>query len=288
MAEEIIPETEPTDEIPNAPDGEAGRTPPPEAEGAGEPNAEETEATDEMRALWDEALPELAGAYDEMSPEARQRLLLKRQAAQPQSKPTTEEVPTGPSSNAEAETGAPPVAEIPAIDAKEQQAAIESAIENQDGAALASVLDRQRQYVEGLAQLAYTAVKDQDKVIADLSKGQKELRIPGQVQAALPTVQGADKADLAAAAKLLASGEVQSAELALKVAAFNRQSEIAAAKGSKPTADQEATKKAKALAASRAGAASSRAGAVAAPRIPVTQQALEDLLQADADKAAKK
>jgi len=288
MAEEIATETTEQETIPNAPDGEAGRGEAAPEAAEGEQETAETQATDAMRALWDEALPDLAGAFDEMSPEARERLLLKRQAAQPQNKPTTEEAPTGPSSTAEAEAEAPPVAEIPAIDAKEQQAAIEKAFEDQDGPALAAVLERQRQYVDGVAHLAYQVGLDNGKAITDLSKGQKALRIPGEVRDALPTVQGADKADLAAAAELLASGEVKTPELALKVAAFNRQSEIETAKGAKPTADQEATRKAKALAASRAGAPSSRTGAVTQQRIPVTQQALEDMLQADADKAEKK
>lgn len=273
--------------IPSAPEGErnqaqpkAGAEPPPETD--------ETPETDEAAdKLWDETLPELAGTRGQLTPDARERLLAKRLAAQLQSKPTTGADATGPAPTEAADAGALPVAEIPAIDAKAQREAIGKAFEDGDSGALADILDQHRAYVDGMGKLVYQAVQEQKTAIGDLGTGLKELRIPTQLKAALPNVKEATDADLVAASELLASGEVKKPETALKVAAFNRQSELAAAKGPKASASEEAKRKAAGIAASRVGAASSRAGEVVRQRIPTSQQDMEDLLQADADAQKK-
>ena len=272
MAEDIAEQIE-QEEIPNAPDGEAGRepTPQPEGEAAGEeqPQEEIPQEPSELEALWNDALPELAGSRDSLTPEARDKLLLKRLAALSQSRPTTGDQAEGPSPTAGTEAEAPLVAELPTIDAQAQQAAIESAMENGDGVALAKVFTEQRAYVEGLGRLVHGSLKDQDEAIGALGT---EVRMPGQMREALPNVRGASEADMLAAMKLLASGEVKSPEVALKVATFNRQSELAAATEPTASASEAARRKAKGLAASRLAGDSVRGSQPAREPIIVNQQ----------------
>lgn len=270
MAEEIREQTEQTEEIPNAPDGEAGREPAdqPEAEATGE-QEELPQEPSELDTLWNETLPELAGSRGELTPETREQLLITRLAAQPQSRPTTGDQAEGPSPTAEADAGAPPVAELPAIDAQAQQAAFAEALETGDGTALAKVFEEQRAYVEGLGRLVHGSLKDQDVAIGALGQ---EVRMPNEMREALPNVRGANEADLKAAMKLLTSGEVKSAEVALKVATFNRQSELAAADEPRASASEAATRKAKGLRASQLAGGSVRGSQPAREPIIVNQQ----------------
>lgn len=274
MAEEIVPETEPTEEIPNAPDGERNQeqpAAPPEGEPTGEeePQEEQPQEPSELDTLWNDALPELAGSRGQLTPDTQVRLLIKRLPAQPQSTPTTGDQAEGPSPTAEADAGAPSVAELPTVDAQAQQAAIESAFENQDHAALAKVFAEQRAYVDGLGRLVHGSLKDQDAAIGALGT---EVRMPGQMREALPNVRGANEVDMLAAMKLLESGEVKSPEVALKVATFNRQSELAAATEPTASASEAARLKAKGLAAAQLAGGSVRGSQPARQRIPVTQQ----------------
>lgn len=276
MADDIAEQTEPTEEIPNAPDGEAGRAetaPAPEEEGAGEQQEEQPQEPSELDALWDKTLPELAGSRGQLTRDAREQLLMKRLIALPESRPRTEDQAARPSSTTEAEAEAPSVAELPTIDAQAQQAAITEAFENQDPAALAKAFTEQRVYVEELARLVHGSLKDQDGAIDALGR---TVRMPNEMREALPNVRGANEADLTAAMKLLDSGEVTTAEVALKVATFNRQSELAAAEQPQPTASEAARQKAKGLAASRLAGGSVRGSEPVRHLIPTTEKMVAD------------
>ena len=289
MAEDIATETIEQEDlpaqagIPNAPDGERNQeqpTAPPEGEATGE-QEEQPQEPSELDTLWNETLPELAGSRGELTPETREQLLITRLAAQPQSTPTTGDQAEGPSPTAGTDAGAPPVPELPTIDAQAQQAAIESAMENGDGVALAKVFADQRAYVEELGRLVHGSLRDQDQAIGALGQ---EVRMPTEMREALPNVRGANEADLKAAMKLLTSGEVKSPEVALKVATFNRQSELAAAEEPRVSASEAARRKAQGLAASRLAGGSVRGSQPARQRIPVTQQQhAEDMRREEAE-----
>lgn len=281
MAEEIATETIEQDQIPNAPDGEMNQeqpTGPPEGEATGE-QEEQPQGPSELDTLWNETLPELAGSRGELTPETREQLLITRLAAQPQSTLRTEDQADRPSSTTEADAEAPPVAELPTIDAQAQQAALEKAFEEQDASALVKVFAEQRAYVEELGRLVHGSLKDQDQVIGALGQ---EVRMPKQMREALPNVRGANEADMVAAMKLMATGDVKSPEAALKVATFNRQSELAAATEPRVSASEAARHKAQGLAASRLAGGSVRGSQPARQPIPLTEEQLAAAMEAEA------
>jgi len=256
------------------------------------PNAEEptepTEATDqnepqednEMQELWAETMPELADAYDKLDDMTQKKLLLKRLKANSQADRETTDTgrPETVTTSKNPETPSSP--ESFAVDPGAISVAIQQAMDDGDASPLAKVIADHQKWVTDTVGAMLTSFKDQDDRIEAVS-------LPGRFRDVRNTVSGATDGDIKAAMQLFKAGKASDPVTALKVAIYDRQQEVEAAKG-KPrrTIDEDARRKAAAIRASNAGQSGGTAGNVAG-RIPETDEEMRELLEAEAAEKKK-
>lgn len=263
--------------------------PEPEPTKEPEPTPEPTpepEPVDEDRKLWESGMPDLP--YDDIDPEARTRVLLKRlvaQAAKPSAEPTDAE---GVVEAGEARSQRP-VLKVPAIDSKALLAEVKRAVEEGDALGLTTLIQQHLEYTDGIGAMVADLLEGHEGRVKAVEKGLKDLSVPMQLRVVLPNVAGAVEADIPAARKLMESGEVKTAQTALKLAALDRQAEIEASATPKPkrSASEKAKIKAAAIQASKEGRPSPQMGGPALPKIPRNAAEIAELLKQDEQRQAQ-
>lgn len=204
----------------------------------------ETERDERVRELWGQALPELADNYTELTPEAREELVLKRLAALAQANGATEDTDSDTSTSPE-KPGPPSVNEYPDPDLAAIEQAVTRAFDEGDAESLAELL-------KNVVGWVGETVRTVDGVIQGYDRDIRDIRLPNQTESALDSVPGAKREDIAKAVELLKKGEVRDPQTALKLAVFNRQTELAAASRPRRPVDEAARRKARAIEADAA------------------------------------
>ena len=240
-------------------------------EGPDEPDGEDV-TQDETASLWDKAMGDLGMDYNELSPEAREKVVLRRLAAQAESTAATEDEGNAEPSTDGSEDQPPPMSDLPRVDLDKFKGQVRDAIENVDGDALADALLQLVRDNDAFTEFVGRALQGQDAAI-DAFK--TEVQRPSRFQRAVQTVPGATEADISAAGKLLASGDAKDEVNALKLAVFNRQAEQHAATG--PSASDQAKRKARAIKAD--SQSRSATGGDPEERIPTTEHGWADFLR---------
>lgn len=250
-----------------------------------EPEVAETESVDD-RKLWESVVLDLP--YDDIDSEARTRVLLKRLAAQA-AKPSAE--PTGAEGTVQAgeARSQPPVPKVPTIDHKGLLAEAKRAIEEGDALGLTTLLQQHLDYTDGIGAMVADLLEKHEGRVGAVERGLKDLSVPMQLRVVLPNVAGAVEADIAPARKLMESGEVKTAQTALKLAALDRKAEIEASAKPKPkrSASEEAKRKAAAIQASKEGRPSPQMGGPALPKIPRNAADYADVFKKDQERQAQ-
>jgi len=257
---------------------EAAETPPPEAplettEVEGEPVAEPDETTQ----LWGQVAPEVASEIQSLTPEQRERILLKRLAAQSRG-----DDPDGtPDGNVPPQTVTeppkPPVVDIPRVDADAIRTELASELGDNAATLLMKYIQPSIQAIDGMSRLVAGALKEQDDRLGKFEGTLRGVTLPNEFRAAMTKVAGASEGDFAAAQKIFDRGDAKTPELALKLAVFERGAEIAASR--RPS--DEARRIAAAASAARGSTGGTRGG-TGRVRIPVTEDGWRTLLEAEA------
>ena len=199
-------------------------------------------------ARFEKLFPSFVGCYDALSPDMRSRMLYDKIEAT--STPVT---PT------EAEDdGAPKIRPVPALNMEMANARLAQAIEGQDSeeivAAQKAITDHQEQLM---------AVVNDYNILNDYNtqKMQKQILLmqrPAEIRAAGTAVTGFEEADVAVAAQLLDSGDIQDLGTAVKYAVHQRL--VASNSAVPPTAAEEAVRQASAAVAASAPGGTETAG----------------------------
>jgi len=219
----------------------------------------------ESRELWAKVMPELADNFDELSPGAQRDILAKRLAAisvgdagtnQPESAAGSEQKPSRPS-----------VGEIPNIDQAELIAATRLALEEGDWDKFSALQKQQFDWQNAMTSLVDAALREQGDRMGLFENDLRGLTMPQQVQSVLGNVHGAKSSDIPAAVKLLESGNVKGAELALKVVVADRNAEL---NSGKQVASEKTKSKAAAIAASNQGGRTRFPGQPASGPLPIS------------------
>lgn len=277
MAEETVTGTEGTEQA----QVEAGATEDQVATETTETTAEVQE--DAAQALWAEVVPELAEAYQELSPEAREQVLLRRLAAKPAAALPTEDAPARESSNGEPKPQEPSTYTVPEPwNVDEALSQIAYSLENdppeKQAQVIVNVMKKNIDYVHGYGRLLLGVREESDRKLTGFEKQLLGVTRPGQLGALVAKVRGATAADVTAATALLESGVTSDMTVAMKLAVYNRESEMTTAK-TEPSA--AAQRKAAALRAARASGANRAAGGRQF-KPPVSEADYKELLEAQA------
>ena len=234
---------------------------------------------DAAQALWAEVVPELADAYQELSPAAREQVLLRRLAAKPAAALPTEDAPARESSNGEPKPQEPSTYTVPEPwNADEARTQIAAALDDDAAKVLVDVLKKHADYIHGYGRLVVGAIQESSGKLTEFQKQLLGVTRPGQLGALIAKVRGATASDVPAATALLESGVTSDMTVAMKLAVYNRESELVTAK-TEPSA--AAQRKAAALRAARASGANRAAGGREF-RPPETENDYKQLLEAQA------
>jgi len=234
---------------------------------------------DAAQALWAEVVPELADAYQELSPAAREQVLLRRLAAKPAAALPTEDAPARESSNGEPKPQEPSTYTVPEPwNADEARTQIAAALDDDAAKVLVDVLKKHADYIHGYGRLVVGAIQESSGKLTEFQKQLLGVTRPGQLGALIAKVRGATASDVPAATALLESGVTSDMTVAMKLAVYNRESELVTAK-TEPSA--AAQRKAAALRAARASGANRAAGGRQF-KPPVSEADYKELLEAQA------
>ena len=271
MAEETVTGTEGTEEA----QVETGTTEDQVATETTETAAEVQE--DAAQALWAEAVPELAEHYQDLSPEHREEVLLRRLAANRAAALSTEDAPARESSNGEPKSQEPSTYTVPEPwNADEARTQIAAALDDDAAKVLVDVLKKHADYIHGYGRLVVGAIQESSGKLTGFEKQLLGVTRPGQLGALVAKVRGATTADVTAATALLESGVTSDMATAMKLAVYNRESELVTAKTQPSVAAQ---RKAEALRAARASGTNRTAGGRQF-RPPETENDYKELLEA--------
>lgn len=224
--------------------------------------AEPDSSTDdtEIRQLWSDTIPELGGEFDKLDLTAQRNILLKRlKAVAGQAATATADTEASDTAKGRQKSGTPSVPEMSALSKDAILSVAQKAIDEGDANGLADTIFGLQTWLKDAVGAMMDVFNDQDGRI-------EALTLPSafkEVQAAVP---GATEADVQTAMGLYKGGKIADPKTALKVAVYDRQQEILAAKGKKGlSADEAARKKAAALRASQYGQGSAPTGKVRGP-----------------------
>jgi len=233
---------------------------------------------DENQEMWSKAVPDLADEYESLDPDTRQRILLKRLAAQSAGEATGVDTSKDTSTDDDTQKPSrPPVPKIPQVDLTKLHDAFAKSFDEGDPAPAVAEIAKAMEYVNGVAQLAFQAQQEVGESLAAMGGRLDEFSLPTQFQMAMPQVPGAKDGDMASAKELLRSGEAKNPVTALKLAVFNRQMELGSAKG-KPSPSDAAKRKARSIRASRESGGGVSDG-VPVKRIPETDAEMKALME---------
>lgn len=232
---------------------------------------------DESAELWKQVAPDMAEDIASLSPEARERILLKRLAAQPAGEAATGIDPNGVVPTDSRKPTEPPVPEIPSVDVDAMRQDLAATFGEQEAAVMVKWLEPSLNRANAQVALMAGAMREQDSLLKRFEATLRGVTLPSELKLASAKVPGAKDTDFAEAQRILDRGDAKTPEVALKLAVYERTAALAA--GKRPS--DEAKRIAAAAAASRDSRGSVRHGAPAV-HIPTSQGALEEMMRAEA------
>lgn len=219
--------------------------------------------------LWGEVVPELADEYSKLDGGTRENILLKRLQAKAQEAVVTAESSREAATNYQnPQPAAVSETSLPGTEAI--QDAVQKAIDEGDSKALSTILNNQSTWMLAVAENLSNVVSGQDGRINDIV-------LPTRFQEVRDNVPGATDGDVREAMRLYKKGGFGDESTALKVAIFNRQTEVSSSQP-KRTVDDEVRRKAKAMAASNMSNSGSPSGGVR-QRLPETPEEIHEFMK---------